>query len=95
VEDALPRLLAVMNRFRCHCFAPSLLLLDDGEDFFLAEDEVLHVVDLDLGSGVLADEDAVALLDVQGKLLAVLVDLALARRRRPPPPSASPWRCRG
>src|SRR5262249_38962655 len=44
----------------------------------LAQDQVLHVVDLDFGAGVLADEDAVALLDVEGKLLAFLVDLALA-----------------
>ena len=39
---------------------------------------MLLVVDLDLGAGVLADEDPVALLDVQRKLLAVVVDLALA-----------------
>src|SRR5713101_3458502 len=54
------------------------LLLDDREHFVLADDQVLLVVDLDLGAGVLADEDAVPLLDVQGELLAFLVDLALA-----------------
>src|SRR5262245_7583847 len=54
------------------------LLLDDREHFVLAEDEVLLVVDLDFGAGVLADEDAVALLDVERELLAFLVHLALA-----------------
>jgi hypothetical protein len=39
---------------------------------------VFLVVDLDLGAGVLADQDAVPLLHVQRELLAVLVDLALA-----------------
>src|ERR1043165_4320300 len=45
------------------CLRSSLLdlLLDDGEDLVLAEDQVLLVVDLDLGAGVLADQDPVAL----------------------------------
>src|SRR4029077_11965730 len=77
VENALARLLTVNDRFRSHCVY-SLLPFDDREHFVLAEDQVLFVVDLDFGAGVLADEDAVALLDVEGKLLAVLVDLALA-----------------
>src|SRR5262245_15001196 len=54
------------------------LLLDDREHFVLTQDQVLLVVDLDFRSGVLADEDAVALLDVQGKLLPLLVDLSLS-----------------
>src|SRR5215471_3001948 len=85
VEDALPRLLAVRNRFRCYLlFSPFPLglllglLFDNGEHFLLAKDQVLFVVDLDLGPGVLADEDAVPLLDVERELLAFLVDLALA-----------------
>src|SRR5499427_7875205 len=45
------------------------LLLDHGEDFVLTQDQVLFVVDLDLGAGVLADEDAVTLLDVERELL--------------------------
>src|SRR6187455_1208095 len=43
----------------------SLLAFDDGEDFVLTEDEVLLVVDLDLGARVLADQDVVAFLDVE------------------------------
>src|SRR5262249_41772225 len=63
VQDALPRLLAVRNRLCSHCFSFSSekLLLDHRENFVLAQDQVLFVVDLDLGAGVLADEDAVAL----------------------------------
>src|SRR5437016_10054614 len=44
---------------------PYFLLLDDREHFVLAKDQVLFVVDLDFGAGVLADEDAVPLLDVE------------------------------
>src|SRR5690349_1679815 len=33
------------------------LLLDDAEDFVLADDDVVHAVHLDLGAGVLAEED--------------------------------------
>src|SRR5262249_17200805 len=83
VEDALPRLLTVGNGLCSHlCFTPSelvsRLLLDDGEHFVLAQDQVLLVVDLDFRSGVLADQDAVTLLDVQGQLLPLFVDLSLA-----------------
>src|SRR5436309_726402 len=54
------------------------LFLDHCEHFVLSQDQVLFVVDLDLGTGILADEDAIPLLDVQRELLALLVDLALA-----------------
>src|SRR6266487_1294599 len=54
------------------------LFLEHREHFLLAEDQVLNVVDLDFGAGVLSDEDAIPLLDDQGELLALLVDLALA-----------------
>src|SRR5262249_49791979 len=71
------RLLTVNDRFRCHVLC-SLLALDDRQHLVLTQNQVLDVVDLDFGAGVLADEDAVALLDVEGKLLAFLVALALA-----------------
>src|SRR5437588_10723244 len=54
------------------------LLLDHAEDVFLAHHEVFLPVDLDLGSGVLREEHAVARLDVQGANFAVLEDLAVA-----------------
>src|SRR4051812_26689805 len=38
------------------------LRLDHAEDFFLADDDVLHAVHLDLGAGVLAEQNAVARL---------------------------------
>src|SRR3989449_11755880 len=53
-------------------------LLENGEDVFLAHDEVLLVVDLDLGAGVLPEQDFVAGLHVEGDLLAVVADLAVA-----------------
>ena len=49
-------------------------LFDDGENLFFAEKEVDHFVELHFGAGVLADEDLVADLDVEGDLLAVLVE---------------------
>ena len=55
-QDRLAGLFTVGNSL-CHGVV-SFLLLDDGEDFVLAQDGVLDVVDLDLGAGVLADEDA-------------------------------------
>src|SRR5216117_967799 len=53
-------------------------LLENGEDVFLAHDEVLLVVDLDLGARVLPEQDLVAGLHVERHLLAVVVDLAVA-----------------
>src|SRR5438093_4761819 len=53
-------------------------LLENGEDVFLAHDEVLFVVDLDLGARVLPEQDLVACLHVEGDLLAVVADLAVA-----------------
>src|SRR5262245_49767471 len=55
-------------------------LLDDREHVLFAQDQVLLVVDLHLGAGVLAEEDLVAGLDVERNLLAVLSDLAVAHR---------------
>jgi len=60
-------------------FFLGLLFADDREDFVLAKDEVLLVVDLDVGAGVLAEEDLVAGLDVQ----RTLVPLSRILRCRP------------
>src|SRR5437870_3905259 len=49
-----------------------LLLDENPEHVILAEDDVLDPIDLHLGAAVLADEDAVALLDLHGDPLAVL-----------------------
>src|SRR6266446_3634237 len=54
------------------------LLFDDAEDVFLAHHQVLLAFHLDLGAGVLREEDAVAGLDVERADLAVLEDLAVA-----------------
>src|SRR5262249_38346621 len=50
------------------------LVLDDGEDVGLLDDEELVALDLELGAGVLGVEDLVALLDVHRLTLAVLED---------------------
>src|SRR6266568_1526630 len=55
-----------------------LLALDDAEDVLLAHDEVLLAVDLDLGTGVLREEDAIAGLDVERTDVAILQHLAVA-----------------
>src|SRR5580704_12037911 len=54
------------------------LLLDDAEDFFFAHDEEVFAVELDLCARVLAEEDVIAGLDVEGEGLAFVVGLALA-----------------
>src|SRR5215831_9224716 len=54
--------------------------LDDAEDVFLTQDEVLLAVDLDLRPRIFAKQDPVARLHVEGDDLAVLVDLPLADR---------------
>src|SRR5688572_10635393 len=51
------------------------LALDHAEDLVLAQDEVLDAFDLDLVAGVLAEEDPVAGLHVEGADLAVLQHL--------------------
>src|SRR5690349_3129688 len=55
-----------------------LCLLDHTEDLVLAQDDVLHAVHLDLGAGVLAEEDPVARLHVELDDGAVLELLARA-----------------
>src|SRR5438128_5260617 len=53
-------------------------LTDNRQDFVLAENEVLLAVDLDVRARVLAEEDLVSGLDVEGDLGPVLEDLAVA-----------------
>src|SRR5215469_13187190 len=54
--------------------------LDDAEDVFLTQDEVLLAIDLDLRSRVLPEQDAVARLDVERDDLAIVVQLPPADR---------------
>src|ERR1051325_6090868 len=54
------------------------LSLHDGENFVLAQNGVFDIVDLDVGAGVLADEDRVASLDVELHTLARVVELPFA-----------------
>ena len=53
-------------------------LRQHGQDFVLAQDQDVLAVDLDVGPGVLSEQDLVADLDVEGDLGAVLEDLAVA-----------------
>ena len=51
------------------CFAIAdalqLLLIEDGQNFFLAHDEVILTVDLDFLARILAKQNRVAVLDVE------------------------------
>src|SRR3984893_12205688 len=67
---------------------PSLLLLfrpavNDGQHLVLAHDEVLLAIELDLLARVLAEEDQIARLDIEGNALALVVDLGVAGREGP------------
>src|SRR6267143_4328800 len=53
-------------------------LLENGEDIFLAHDQVLLVIELHLGAGVLPEQDLVPGLHVERDLLALVGDLAVA-----------------
>src|SRR5438270_4276037 len=53
-------------------------LLQHAEDFVLAHDDVVETVDLDFGAGVLAEQDAIARLDVELDQRAVFEALASA-----------------
>src|SRR5271157_4732695 len=48
----------------------------DAKDFFLAHDQEVFAVNLDLGAGVLAKQDAVAFLHIEREGLAFVVGLA-------------------
>src|SRR5438128_7574878 len=62
------------NRTIFAAMAPSPPLgLDDAEDVLLAEDQVLLAVELDLGTGVLAEQHPVAGLHVEGQHLPVFL----------------------
>src|SRR5207253_11274942 len=61
------------------CFGMvAFLLLENGEDVVLAHDQVLLVVDLHLGAGVLPEQDLVPGLHVERDLLALVGDFAVA-----------------
>src|SRR5215510_9975524 len=47
-------------------------LVENAEDVLFPQDEVLDAVDLDLAAGILAEQDAVARLDVERELLALV-----------------------
>src|ERR687891_496969 len=64
----------------CPPWDPVESLLEDGEDVFLAQDQIVVAVDLHFVAGVLAEQDAVAGLDVEGNALAAVVDLPGADR---------------
>src|SRR5262245_519406 len=57
-----------------------LLALDHTEDVILAHDQVFLAVEFDFAARVLAEEDLVTDFDVEGRELAVVVDLTLADR---------------
>src|SRR5215472_14936817 len=51
---------------------------DDAEHLFLAHDHKILAVQLDFGSGILAEQDAVPLLDSKRMNLAFFIDLTFA-----------------
>ena len=59
----------------------SALLLNDGEDVFLANDEQFIAIDLDRLAGILAKQHAIANLDIERTHLAAFEDLAVAYRQ--------------
>ena len=55
-----------------------VFVVDDGQDFVLAHDEVFLAIELDFLAGVLAEQDEVAGLHVERHALAVVLGLAIA-----------------
>src|SRR5271165_4619324 len=55
-----------------------LFFLQNAENFFLTHNEEFLAIDLDLSSRILAEQDAVAGLDVEREHLALVIRLALA-----------------
>src|SRR3954469_24467212 len=49
---------------------------EDAEDFFFTHDEEIVAIDLDLGAGILAEQNAVANFDVEREGFTLLVALA-------------------
>src|SRR5688572_11417019 len=85
-QNRLSGFFTMYDLFCCHC---SLLLLsltagagaralNNAENLILTKDQILLPVQLDFCSGILAKEDAVARLDLQGKHLACFIALARA-----------------
>src|SRR6185312_3684874 len=81
-ESCLAMLLLLGHRMKPRPLRPGLharvLLDDDGEDVAGGEHQVLVAADLDLGSAVLRVDDDVALGDVDGNAVAVVVNAARA-----------------
>src|SRR5262245_19874956 len=88
-ENRLTAIFRINDVFRWHGLMTSLSVgsmngdtgagpfsADDSEDFVLAHDHVLDLVDLDFGAGVLADQHAIPDLHLEGNALAVLVEAA-------------------
>src|SRR5437660_8611982 len=73
-EQRRPRVLFEYQLLR-HGSRPSLL--ENGEDVVLAHDQILLVVDLHLGAGVLPEQDLVPGLHIERDLLALIGDLAV------------------
>src|SRR5690606_11624931 len=57
-------------------YPPVASLLDDGQDVAFAEDQVLFAADLDLGPGILGEDDGVAHRHLQRHLLPAVQHLA-------------------
>src|SRR5690348_2753373 len=53
-------------------------LFENSEDVVLAHDQILLVVDLHLGAGILPEQDLVAGLHIERDLLTLVGDLAIA-----------------
>src|SRR5690606_34346774 len=98
LEDALTRIAREFHVLGSHCSVPLLRMVvrkvqvkigsaDDPHDVAFLHDQQVLAVELDLGSGPLAEQDTVPHLDVERDTIAVVVaravtdgdDLALAR----------------
>src|SRR4051812_26813316 len=55
-------------------------LLEDGEEIFFLEDQMLFAVDFDFGAGIFAEDDRVARFDLRLAARAVVQDFAGADR---------------
>src|SRR4029077_7704505 len=68
---------ASSSNLSCFGMGRVSFLLENGEDVVLAHDQVLLVVDLHLGAGVLPEQDRVSGLHIERDLLALVGDLAV------------------
>src|SRR5689334_16682237 len=64
------------HRWLCHRWLADAF--DDAENFLFAEDQVVDVLELDVGAGVFAEEDSVADLHVEREDVTFIGDAALA-----------------